>query len=74
MRDIHEGDKVTVYWNTNGEKFTGIVENVPANVGDLWYIRDEKGHLQAISSVSSNFEQICKLPPAPKPAVEHKED
>lgn len=66
MRDIKEGDRVEfVFVGSCGETIMlvkGIVENAAANVGDLWYIREDDGRLQAINPACHTLERIVKIP------------
>ena len=58
MRNINEGNMVTVYWTSGGAQIKGVVEHTPANVGDLWYIRTSGGDLHAINPMCADFERI----------------
>jgi len=63
MRRIKEGHTVIIYWN-DGQTLQGIVENTPANVGDLWYIRYESSKEKpviAINPLCSTFERIERM-------------
>lgn len=57
MRRIKEGHSVTV-WYVDGPPIKGVVENTPSNTGDLWFIRDNKGVVQAINPSCSRLERI----------------
>ena len=60
MRDIKEGDWVTVYWTGGGAQVKGIVKHTPANTGDLWYIHAENGDIYAINPMCADLESIIK--------------
>ena len=62
MRDIKEGDTITAYWTLDRTQLTGIVENRPANSGDLWYLRLKDRTLVAINPMCADFEQFIKSP------------
>ena len=59
-RSIEVGDKITAWFN-DGLKFKGVVENIPQNTGDLWYIRHREGAIYAINPSGSNLEGILKI-------------
>lgn len=61
MRNIYTGDSVVVNWVTDGMQVRGIVENVPTNVGDLWYIRTSDGTVMAVNPVCSDLMDITKF-------------
>lgn len=64
MRNIKEGDTVTAYW-INSERCTGIVENTPQDVGDLWYISAVNASgdktIRAINPLCSEFDSFVKI-------------
>ena len=59
MKNINVGDKVSIFW-INGDKLSGIVENIPADTGDMWYIKGESGTIHVVNPMCSNLEQIVK--------------
>ena len=63
-RTIHEGDEVTVCWNTDAAEMKGTVLHVPEYPGDLWYIRGHNtGADHAINPMSSDFDCLVKVNP-----------
>lgn len=67
-RSIKSGDRVTLYWAVNWEGDTqeetleGVVLSMPADVGDLLYVEDEKGGIHGINPSCATFERIMKQP------------
>lgn len=57
-RNIKVGDYVSVHFD-NGLIFVGIVENVPSDTGDLWYIRLKQATM-AINPNAAKFMYIVK--------------
>ena len=57
---INEGDTVTVYWTIGEASITGVVKHSPRDVGDLWFIETDNGHIVAFNPNCSNFEFMRK--------------
>lgn len=59
-KDINEGDEVYVQW-TGISTLVGVVQHRPQDVGDLWYIKDNKtGAIHAINPNCSLLERITR--------------
>jgi len=59
MRDIKVGDVVTVALTDGGAIPEAVVENIPSDVGDLWYFRKDK-KVYAVNPMASSFEMLIK--------------
>jgi hypothetical protein len=59
-RPIKDGDTITIYWVHDTAWHDVEVLSMPADTGDLLYIRTKSGKVHGISTNSSEFCYISK--------------